>query len=256
MIHITDIKINDIPCLLIEKQAHVEKKLPLVVYLHGFGRAKEDGLTLAYLLARQNMRVVLPDSIYHGAREEEISPEQKKLYFWDIVAQNIKDIGSIKKHFSDKNLILNHKIGVAGMSMGGISTAAALTQYEWITSSGLLMATANMTDYAMWLLEQEGGRESLGISEMELTYLMTQLESTDLSRNIELLNDRPLFMWHGTKDEMIPFKYAEDFYQKLQKYHENVDDIELLIEENRGHYLSYRAVLALCDWFVKTLSKQ
>lgn len=257
MIHIKHEYIGDIPCLIIEKKKNEIYPLPFVLYLHGFGREKEDGLTLAYLLARQNIRVVLPDSLYHGENKRDlISEEEVKLHFLDIINQNIKDIQLIKDYFTAKDLIKNSQIGLAGMSMGGITTAAALTQYEWVTSSGLLMGTPNIKDFAKLLIEQQGGIKALGISESEYNQIMKQLKKIDLSQNSENLKDHPIFMWHGTSDEVIPVNYVREFYKKLKVTYKDPSYIKLVEEEKRGHYLSYRAIQGLVKWFVDTLKPQ
>src|SRR5699024_2084919 len=45
------------------------------------------------------------------------------------------------------------RIGVSGLSMGGITTNAALTQYDWIKSAAVLMGTPSPIAFTEWLLK-------------------------------------------------------------------------------------------------------
>src|SRR5699024_2988148 len=105
---------------------------------HGFTSAKEHNLPFAYLLATKGYRVILPDSKHHGEREGNITVEKRELSFWNIVLQNINDLNTLKNALDEMDLILNNRIGIAGTSMGGITAASALTQYDWIQSSAVL----------------------------------------------------------------------------------------------------------------------
>src|SRR5690606_35739197 len=111
--------------------------------------------------ANQGFRVILPDSIYHGERENKgVTDLKRQLSFWEIVLTNVKELNDIKEFFEEKNLILDNRIGLAGTSMGGITTAAALTQYQWIKAAAILMGTPKATQYAHLLIDnyKEAGK--------------------------------------------------------------------------------------------------
>ena len=44
--------------------------------------------------------------------------------------------------------------------------------------------------------------------------------------------NKPILMFHGKKDEIIPIKQAETMYEKLKKYNKNA---KLEILQNEGH---------------------
>src|SRR5690625_2244473 len=152
MIGIQKELIQFIPSLVITKTSKSNEPAPLIIYFHGFTSAKEHNLPIAYLLAEQGYRVVLPDSKYHGEREKEITKTERYMYFWDIVMDNVHELEIIRDYYDQKGLILKDQIGIAGTSMGGITTAAALTHYSWIKVAAILMGTPKITTYAKSLV--------------------------------------------------------------------------------------------------------
>jgi len=89
MVIIQNEKIAGIPVLHVVKAEKQQEKLPLIMFVHGFTSAKEHNLHFGYLLAEAGYRVVLPDAIYHGEREQSLTNEKLQLAFWNIVVQTI-----------------------------------------------------------------------------------------------------------------------------------------------------------------------
>lgn len=252
MISIYNKQIKHIPCLVIELNENHMRPLPLVIYIHGFTSAKEDSLTFAYLLAKEGYRVVLPDSKHHGERIENISQEQREGLFWDIVIQNIKELDHLKTYFKDKNCILNNRVGVAGTSMGGITAASALTQYEWIKSVAVLMGSPKMTAYAKELIANHPGTADLH-SEKEVDRLIEKLKTYDLSKNISKLAERPLLLWHAEDDDVVPVNHTKEFYEQIKDCYDIKNNLQLLIEAKQGHKISRYAILETVKFFINTL---
>lgn len=241
---------NEIPVLIVENAYYNNQPLPVVVYFHGFTSAKEHNLPFAYLLAEKGYRVVLPDSLLHGEREQSLSARQRQLRFFEIVLQNVEDLREIKRVLEEKELLADGRIGVAGTSMGGITTAAALVRYKWIKAAAVLMGSPKLTVYARTLIEgaiQAG--ENLSFSNEEIDQLLSSLEANDLSKQMDKLFERPLFFWHGEKDVVVPFSHAYDFYGEAVRYYKNPENIRFLREVHQGHKVSRYAVLETVNWF-------
>src|SRR5690625_511571 len=153
MITIKNEKITDIPVLIVEMKESMLKPLPIVIYYHGFYGQKADSLTIAYHLASQGMRDVLPDSPMHGERSGHFTQTEIERSCRDIVLQNVKEIAQIKNYLTERYLIQNHYIGLGGTSMGGITTSAALTQYDWIKVGAVAMGSPNLTKFAHLLID-------------------------------------------------------------------------------------------------------
>ncbi|GAA0433173.1 prolyl oligopeptidase family serine peptidase [Lentibacillus halophilus] len=253
MIGIDNIMLASIPSLMVADQAYEQEALPVLTYFHGFTSAKEHNLPLAYYLAQKGYRVVLPDSLYHGERETDASVMEKQLSFWDIVMQNVHELKAIKQALADQGLIMNGRFGVAGTSMGGITTTAALRHYSWIQTAAILMGSPKMTDYARILVDQLKKDGDLSVTDESIAQLYEQLQSYDLSEQVSALNERPVLFWHGDSDPVIPFDHSHTFYEHARYYYTNTEHIQLLKEPNRGHKVSRYAILETVKWFEKYL---
>ncbi|MFD1360190.1 alpha/beta fold hydrolase [Lentibacillus salinarum] len=245
--------IATIPCLMIADHTKEHDALPTMIYFHGFTSAKEHNLPLAYLLAEEGYRVILPDSMYHGEREQGIASEKKQVAFWDIVMQNVKELQAIKAELDNDNFILDGRFGIAGTSMGGITTAAALTQYSWIKTAGILMGSPKLTTYAKSLVDSFKDMGELPVTEAMIEQLYTQLEPYDLSKQIDKLDKRPVLFWHGENDSVVPFDHSRTFYDEARSHYDNAEDIRFINEANRDHKVSRYAILETLIWFKQHL---
>lgn len=255
MIGIYHKNFHSIPALVVVDSSREKEALPLIIYYHGFTSAKEHNLPLAFLLAERGFRVVLPDSMYHGEREAEISHVKKQISFWDIVMQNVKELEEVKEVFEDDGLILENLLGIAGTSMGGITTAAALTQYPWIKAAAVLMGSPKITTYARTLVTSFKKLGTLPITDDMIDQLYNQLEDYDLSKQPEKLNERPLLFWHGENDPVVPFDHSYTFYDEVASTYQIPENIQFLKETNRDHKVSRYAILETVKWFDKHLMR-
>ncbi|WP_010650029.1 alpha/beta fold hydrolase [Oceanobacillus massiliensis] len=253
MIGIYKEMIQSIPSLVIVNADKQNEALPVVVYIHGFTSAKEQNLPLAYLLAEKGYRVVLPDSMYHGEREADISNRKKQISFWDIVLQNVDELQTIKSYLDDKNLLLDGRFGLAGTSMGGITTSAALTKYPWIKTAAILMGSPKITTFAKTLVESFKKMGNLPVTDEMLEGLYSNLKKLDLSVHPEKLDGRPLLFWHGENDSVVPFDHSYTFYDEAVKLYQNKENIKFIKEENRDHKVSRYAIMQTVNWFDKHL---
>ncbi len=253
MIGIDKKKIGNIPALIavdIEKQ---REALPVVVFFHGFTSAKEHNLHIAFLLAEKGYRVILPDSELHGEREQDTTETKRQISFWDIVLKNVDELAEIKQELEKEGLILDGRIGVAGTSMGGITTSAALTQYEWIKTAVILMGSPRITTFAKTLVESFKKEGDLPVTDEQIEALYGELEKRDLSLQPEKLNERPLLFWHGQQDAVVPFDHSYTFYDEVKKDYKNEENIRFIKEDHVGHKVTRLAVLELVKWFEKHL---
>lgn len=249
MIGVVHKKFNQIPALEVVDVNDETKALPVIIYFHGFTSAKEHNLPFAYRVADQGYRVVLPDSAYHGEREIEMSAQKRQLAFWDIVIQNVKEIHELRKLLSQQELLLDDRIGVAGTSMGGITTSAALVQYPWVKAAAVLMGTPRITSYAKTLVHDLKQAGKLPITDAVIEKLYEKLERLDLSMQPEKLADRPLLFWHGEKDPVVPFDHSYSFYEDVKDSYSDLEKIQFVKESSRGHKVSRDAVLTAEEWF-------
>ncbi|MRG87059.1 esterase [Salinibacillus xinjiangensis] len=254
MVIVKNEKIHNIPTLHVVQKANKDCPLPTVIYSHGFTSAKEHNLPFAYLMAEKGYRVLLPDSILHGERADGKTEDEIQFEFWKIVAQNLKELDVLKQFIEEKNLLLNGRIGLAGTSMGGISTSAALTQYSWIKVAAVLMGSPKameMAEYTIQQVRQSGVK--LPFTEDELKQQVQELEAIDLSKHVHKLAQRPVLFWHGDQDRVVPFQQSFSFYESTIETYQNREDFRYIREKGKDHKVTRNAILETVNWFSKYL---
>lgn len=240
---------QDIPLLHVVDQEKKEQALPTLTYIHGFTSAKEHNLPLAYLAAEKGYRVLLPDCLLHGERAEDLSSQERQLRFFDILKQNLDDIEIIYQELVAKQLLEGNRFGLAGTSMGGITTAAALTQFSWIKSAGVLMGSPKPHAYAQQLIAyMKSQYGELPMREEEIDVLLEELKEIDLSLHMEKLFGRALFFWHGKEDKVVPFDHSYSFYEEAISHYKNPENIRFLKEIGTGHKVSRFAITEFVNW--------
>ncbi|WP_226670561.1 esterase [Metabacillus litoralis] len=255
MVIVEKMHIADIPLLHIVNQSDKDHKTPMVLFIHGFTSAKENNLHYAYYLAEKGIRVILPEALYHGERSKQYDTNELGMQFWKIVLNEIEELHTLKQYFEQKQLIDSNRIGVAGTSMGGITTLGALTKYDWITAAVSLMGSpcySTLLKGQLSSLQQSGVKIPLTSEQIEEQLKL--LERYDLSLQREKLNNRPLLFWHGERDDVVPFAPTYQFYKEIvPMYEKEPNKLKFIADPLADHKVSREGVLALVDWFVKYL---
>lgn len=203
-------QIGAIPVLEVVPEDLVYEAVPLVVYYHGWQTRKELVLTQGRKLAAKGMRVILPDADNHGERLRPVSPIISQT-FWSSIYSNLFEFEYLLDYFRKLTLVTD-KIGVGGVSMGGMTTCALLTQHPEITAAACVMGTPSPVKYRDYMLRR-GAKEGVKLPK-DFVHLLSWVEAYDLSRHPETLEKRPLYFWHGRQDEKIPFEEVAAFVDK------------------------------------------
>ncbi|WP_144509510.1 prolyl oligopeptidase family serine peptidase [Bacillus sp. FJAT-22090] len=244
---------GNIPLLHIYNET-TEKYSPIVLFLHGFESAKEHNLHYAYQLVNQGCRVILPDAHLHGERDEQLDKVEISLRFWETVLTSIEEVGVLKEELTKRGYLENQKIGVAGTSMGGITTLGCLTAYSWIDAAVILMGTPGYVELAKAQMEQiEQKGFEIPLTDEERKNMFDTLAAFDATNQMEKLAGKPLFFWHGQKDPVVPFAPTAHFIKDLEKeYGEN--NITFVKEKSAGHAVSRSGMLAATKWMANSLA--
>ncbi len=253
MINLYKETIRDIHLLHMVQTELAESSLPTVIYFHGFNGEKESSLTPAYKMVEKGLRVILPDSKYHGARRGNVSDREMDLAFWEIILQNITELEIIRDYYVERDLTNPSRIGVGGTSMGGITTYAALAEHSWIKAAAVLMGTPMISNYAQNLIERFNNRHDQQLREEDVEQALKLLRSYDLSLHPEKLHQRPLFIWHGIKDPVVPISLSDTFYNQIKGDYASEEDLLFIREKDRMHHLSKLSMVSTADWFSKHL---
>ncbi|MDT2755868.1 prolyl oligopeptidase family serine peptidase [Enterococcus asini] len=236
-------QVGEIPLLEVVPQEQIHDRLPLVIYYHGWQTRKELVLTQGRKLAAKGIRVILPDADNHGERLRPVSPIVSQT-FWSSIYSNLFEFEYLLEYFQKLNLVTD-KIGVGGVSMGGMTTCGLLTQHPEITAAACIMGTPSPTAYREYMLKR-ATKEQVKLPK-DFQKLLSWVESYDLSLHPETLHNRPLYFWHGRQDEMIPFEDVADFVAKHPKLRLT------FVNEDANHLVQVSTMEAVAEFFAQQL---
>lgn len=234
----------------------MNEETPVVLFLHGFMSAKEHNLHYAYHLVNKGVRVLLPDAKLHGDRSKGLTEMQMNLRFWEIVLNSIHDVEQLFNYLKSNRLLDSNKIGVAGSSMGAITTAGCLKRYEWVTTAALCMGAPGFVELGKYQLEQLATKGlNWPMTDAELAKSNELLASYDITLTPEKFARRPVFFWHGKKDATVPFKNTYTFYLKLRTYYDgDPENLNFIVDNQAGHAITREGMLATTEWLAKHLA--
>ena len=234
----------------------MNEETPVVIFLHGFMSAKEHNLHYAYQLVRKGVRVLLPDAKLHGDRSEGLAEKQMNLHFWDIILNSINEVERIYNYLKKNHLLANHKIGVAGSSMGAITTCGCLKRYEWIHTAAICMGAPGFVELGKYQLERLAANGfTWPMTDEEITKINDMLANYDVTLTPEKFAMRPVFFWHGKKDKTVPFENTYQFYLKLRAYYEQKPDyLNFMVDNQAGHAVTRDGVLEATAWLAEHLA--
>ena len=199
-----------IPILEVVPENEINKPLPLVVYYHGWQTKKELALTAGKKIAQKNVRVIIPDGMHHGERKANTPSKIPSFRFWSTIQYNLSEFPLIRNFYQDRGLIKDDLLGVAGFSMGGMTTAGILTHFPDVKAAAILMGAPNFQDFINRVTSYIKKEDIY--DEKVLRDLLTWTENYDLNLMPEKIDGRPLYFWHGTEDAKLPFKVTHQFY--------------------------------------------
>ncbi|WP_435928036.1 esterase [Dryocola sp. BD613] len=168
--------------------------LPTVLFYHGFTSSKLVYSYFAVALAQAGMRVVMPDAQGHGARfngDEDARLQQ----FWPILKTSVDEFPQLRQALAERNLIAEGRLAVGGASMGGMTALGIMARHPEVSCVACLMGSGYFTTLARTLFPPQAQR---------LDEVLAMLAEYDVSHQLGRLGDRPLMLWHGEEDDVVP----------------------------------------------------
>lgn len=255
MLELKHVVISDIPIIEIFEKGKENKALPTVVFYHGWESRKERVLEYGYYLARNGFRALLPEALNHGERKTKGSSSQDPMNFWEIVANNVRELPIIVDHYIINQKTNADQIGVAGLSMGGITTNAVLTQYHWVKAAAVLMGSPSPIAFTEWLLKNYKVDDTPIYELLDQEVInnrLVELEPISLNLQPDKIANRPLYVWHGSADPIVPIHLTQTFYEEIknESYSENID---FEVSEGVEHTVPQKIVQRMTEHFLKHL---
>lgn len=243
-------QIQTIPTLEVVPENLENQALPLVIYYHGWRNNKELMLTQARRTAQKGFRVILPDAMNHGERKFGELSAIPGLTFWTSIQYNLIEFQQMIDYFNERELILDGRIGVSGYSMGGITTAALLTQHPEIKVAASIMGTPQPYKY-FHLMQHHMRQRKINVPK-SFPRIFNWVNEYDLSLHPETLANRPVYFWHGTEDPKIPYSQAKEFFDDNQLM-SFANELHFETGEGEGHLVTIELMETITDFFVKHL---
>ena len=247
---IENFRIDRISMLEITQKGAPEH-LPLVILIHGWTGRKEDVLFFAYFLAVRGYVVVSMDAFGHGERalKEGWTVEA----FSNLLLQTSDDINRVIAHYEKDPRVDVSRVGLSGISMGGVITYYYLTREDKrIRAAVPMIATPNFTS----LINSQNSEEilrMLGQEGKDITADVTLgvIMAMQPSQKMHLMTSVPLLMLNGTSDPLIDLEGVRQFYQNIKPLYKDPEAVKLIEYEGVTHYTPYEMQVDAFNWFQK-----
>lgn len=237
--------VGNIPVLEVAPREKRNNLLPLIVYYHGWQTNKELVVSQGRKIAQAGFRVVMPDAANHGKRKQQMS-KIPSLIFFNSIHTNLFEFGYIVNYFRQRGLC-DDRIGVGGLSMGGMTSCALLTHNPDIKAAACLMGTPKLVEYRNRI--ERHATEAGYYLPHDYKALTNWIPEYDLSLQTETLNSRPLFIWHGSEDMKVSYQETAEFIEENPGA-----NLTVHLEQGAGHLVIPETVEKVRDFFVKELN--
>lgn len=245
MIELTTETLAGIECLHAAPAGQRHARLPTVLFYHGFTSSKEVYAYFAVALAQAGFRAVMPDADMHGARYNG-DAESRMSHFWDILKQNIDEVPQLEAALRENDLISHDRFAVAGASMGGMTALGAMARYPQIHSVACMMGSGYFMQLSNTLFPPLVARTTE--QKTQFAERMAPLAGYDPCGQLDKLANRPLLLWHGEADEVVPFAETTRLDTALRE--QGLDaNLTSLSEKHIGHKITPSGLTALVSFF-------
>ncbi|QBR50211.1 esterase [Erwinia sp. QL-Z3] len=245
MIEIATESFAGIDCLHATPAGKRHTPLPTILFWHGFTSSKEVYAYFAVELAKAGFRVVMPDADMHGARYNG-DTEFRLTRFWEILKSNIDEVPRIEAALRQQHLIEEGKFAVAGASMGGMTALGSMARYDQIACVACMMGSGYFMSLSHTLFPPLVAKTAE--QKKELADRLAPLAEYDVSGQLEKLANRPLLVWHGEADEVVPA--AESVRLEKAMREAKLDaNLTYIVESGIGHRITPPALTAIAAFF-------
>jgi dipeptidyl aminopeptidase/acylaminoacyl peptidase len=234
-----------------------ETPAPTVVFCHGFtGHRIEDHrlfVRAARRMSKEGIAAVRFD--FRGSGESEGEFEDM------TVSSEINDLNAVLRFLTDRTEVLHDKIGVVGLSLGGVVSILASAQNQTVKAVCTWSSPAELRSLST-NVERSFGMDSKKLLETSYVDLPNGYRvgknffidalKHDVLDSCAKISPRPLLIIHGSADPVVPIQHARMLYDKAG------EPKKLIIIEGAGHTFSGRAledkvIEITIEWFKENL---
>lgn len=218
-------------------QGRADNALPCIVFYHGFTSSKLVYSYFAVALAQAGFRVIMPDASDHGARFQ--GDEKARLQrFWPILLKSCVEFSALREAITEQGWLEAGRLAVAGASMGGMTALGIMTHYPDIKCVASLMGSGYFMSLSRTLFPSPN--------------FPAELAEWDVTEQLEKIATKPLLLWHGEEDDIVP---AAETFRLQQALRQAGLDGKLTCEWQAGvrHRITPDALKVTVDFFQRHL---
>ena len=281
---------EQVPLLIYKPVVSEIKKLPVVICLHGTGGSKDaDGIkSLLYRFSKLGFIAVAIDARYHGERVKAVpghnsyveaiikawqnkdSTQQQHPFFFDTVY----DLWRLVDYLTTRSDIDANRIGMMGISMGGIETWMAASvdtrikvavpvisaqSFKWSLENDRWQGRAR----TIWGAHEQAAKDlgDTGVNRNNVKALWNKLlpgitNEFDCPSMIRLFTPRPLLLLSTEKDQNCPLPGAQLAFEAATNAYRSenaLDKLQIDVEPDEPHRFTPKHIEMMIDWFKKWL---
>jgi hypothetical protein len=242
MIEIYNEQLADVEVLHAVPTGMKQSPLPTVIFYHGFTSSKLVYSYFAVALAQQGFRVVMPDALDHGARYSG-DAHTRLQQFWPILKNSIDEFPALYQALLNTGGVADGRLAVGGASMGGMTALGIMARSPEVRCVVCLMGSGYFTTLAQTLFPPSADvREKVIVS----------LKDYDVGERLAELGDRPLLLWHGEDDDVVPAVETLRLQQAL-KANKLDQNLTCVWEPGVKHRITHEALEATSQFFTRHL---
>ncbi len=208
-------QIKNVPVYIVYKELEEAKKNGCIFFYHGLTSCKDANIKEYFELAREGFLVVGVDNVYHGERKHpdfealfDGNNPVRRQHMLDAVVATATEISELIDELTARGWIVDEKIGVMGISMGGHITYTAITKEPRIKAAAPIVGSPK--------------------------YIFERPESPHL--HSDKFNHIHMLSQTGGIDDVVPPESAREFHLQLAKLYPNSESRLKYIEyPNSGH---------------------
>ncbi len=197
-------------------QGKAASALPCIVFYHGFTSSKLVYSYFAVALAQAGFRVIMPDAPEHGARfNGDAAGRIQRL--WPILLSSCLEFTALREAIVAEGWLEDGRLAVAGASMGGMTALGIATHHPDVACIASLMGSGYFMSLSRTLFPSPDFPEALA--------------GWDIAHQLDKLAVKPLLLWHGEDDDVVP---AAETFRLQQAMREQGLDAQLCCHWQTG----------------------
>lgn len=214
MIEIESRELADIPVLHAYPVGQKDTPLPCVIFYHGFTSSSLVYSYFAVALAQAGLRVIMPDAPDHGSRFSGDAARRLN-QFWQILLQSMQEFTTLRAAIAEENWLRDDRLAVGGASMGAMTALGITARHPTVKCTASMMGSGYFTSLARSLFPPL--IPETAAQQNEFNNIVAPLAEWEATNHLTELGNRPLLLWHGLDDDVVPADESLRLQQALSE---------------------------------------